>query len=206
MRRHATASAGLLAAALVAACTGAATPAPTATPAPEAIDLCSVAGNGDVELAPGRYRVDSTQPTMTLTLPAGYVGSCAEGTVALFGPESPIVVIAPVAAITHGADSLDVEPTVDAVQAAVMDSVAEATAVEAATIDGVAGVEFVVTADDLGVGLRSAAQRGWGFNHDEAPTGGISLFEVNGMVVGIIRHGDDPLATGDDVLASLDFE
>ena len=206
MRRHATIFGGLLASALVAACTGSATPSPTATPAPEAIDFCSVAGNGDVELEPGRYRVDSTQPAMTMTLPAGYVGSCAEGTVALFGPESPLVVIAPVAAVTHGPDSAEVEPTVEAVQAAVMGSVAEATEAEAATIDGVTGVEFVVTADDLGVGLRSAAQRGWGFNHDEAPTAGISLFEVDGVVVGIIRHGDDPLATGDDVLASLDFE
>ena len=98
------------------------------------------------------------------------------------------------------------EPTLDAVQAAVLGSVAEATEEAAATVDGVTGIEFVVTADELGVGLRSAAQRGWGFNHDEAPTGGISLFEVDGVVVGIIRHGDDPLATGDDVVASLDFE
>jgi len=209
MPRHAPLVPSLLATVvLVAACAGSASPSPslTATPAPEAADLCAVAESGSFEFEAGRYRVNTTQPTLTFTLPAGYMAGCAEGAVTLFGPDGSISIIAPVAAVQVGPEQAPVDPTVEAVQAALIDGVVEATTVEPVTIDGLTGVEFVVTVDEVGIGLRSAAERGWGFNSDEFETGGISLFEVGGGVVGMIRHSDDPLATGDDVLASLDFE
>ena len=210
------ATAGLTACALLAACTSA-TPSPTATAstdaaspseaaAPEVADLCAIAGVESEEAPAGDYRVDSTTPTMTFTLPAGWTAVCDTDTVSMFSPTGVLAIIAPVAAVQVGAEQTPVEPTIDAVMAALVAGAAESTEPQPVEVGGATGVEFQVTVDETGVGLRSAAERGWGFANDEFDTGLITLLEVDGSIVGMIRHGDDEAATASDILASLQFE
>lgn len=182
------------------------TTAPSPTPAAAAAtDLCAIAANGSVELDAGDYPVTATQPAMTVTLPAGQFAACADGTFSLFGPAGGINVIAPVASVQLAAIQQPVASTIDAVQAAVIGGAVDATDPEPVEIAGVQGVEFVITVNENGVGLRSAAGRGWALANDEVETGGFTLLDAGGTIVGIIRHGDAPLAVYDDVLATLQF-
>jgi hypothetical protein len=182
------------------------TSAPSATPAAaDATDLCAIAANSSVELAAGDYLVTATQPAMTVTLPAGFFAACADGAFNLSGPAGGINVIAPVASVQLAAIQQPVSPTIDAVQTAVIGGAVEATDPEPVEIAGAQGVEFVITVNENGVGLRSAAGRGWAFANDEFETGGFTLLDAGATIVGIIRHGDDPLEVYDDVLATLQF-
>jgi len=54
-----------------------------------------------------------------------------------------------------------------------------------------------------GFSLATALLR---FANDEFDSGLITLLEVDGSTVGMIRHGDDEAATAADVLATLQFE
>jgi hypothetical protein len=183
-----------------------ATASPSEAAAPEVADLCAISGVEASEAPAGAYRVDSTTPAMTFTLPEGWTAICDSGTVSLFGPTGILAIIAPVAAVLVGPDQNPVEPTIDAVMAALVAGAAESTEPQPVEIGGATGVEFQVTVDETGVGLRSAAERGWGFANDEFDTGLITLLDVGGSIVGMIRHGDDEAATASDVLASMQFE
>lgn len=187
------------------AATIAASPSAAASAAAETAELCPPAMQPGAAVEPGQYRASHLEPPITLTVPDGsWTIDCADETFVLWNEAGGLPVIGDVRTLLRGEESMDVDPSSDAVVAAMTELGVEFSEPQPVDVAAQEALELTVTPDETGIGFRNEHDRGWGFNSDEADTAIVTLVPAGETVLVFVRHSDDPVFA--EVISSVQIE